>query len=252
MAGLGALGPGDAGDAVGAARRPGGPPGRAEARGSGAPAELPRRDQLAAPQAPSPLEPAAHVTEHGERGDDDAGGGPEAQQRGVQELADHAPAQRQQRFVTGDGAEGHGVGPAVRVAHVLGPVGADAGVDEGLGERQHADGVPFVGRGGAPGLPARRAGGSDQGEGDGEAEHPPPGAQAPGGGAVAASGMAARAGHQAAVSMAPGRRPRGRLYIECAGSLARLALSTVAGAAGTPPETAAAIVRLDGEAGGVG
>ena len=68
MPGLGAAGPGDAGDAVGRfARRPERPR-EARARRDAA-SELLRRDQFAAAQAPPALEPAAGAVERGESSD---------------------------------------------------------------------------------------------------------------------------------------------------------------------------------------
>ena len=190
-------GQGNAGDAVGPLVRRRQRPREAEARREDAPPELFRRDQLAAAQAAPALEPGARVTERCERGGGDGGGYPEAQQGGIEGIGEDARAQAQQRSVAGDGAKGHGLDAAVLVAYLLGSVGAQAGIDERLGQGEHAEGVPLVGGRGPRRLPACRAGGREQGGGDGEAEHPLPSAQAPGGGAEAAPGIAARAGHGA-------------------------------------------------------
>ena len=65
---------------------------------------MPSGDQFAAAQTASALEPAAGVVEGGEDGDSDVGADREAEQGGVEEVADHALAQGEQRPVVGDGA----------------------------------------------------------------------------------------------------------------------------------------------------
>ena len=158
---------------------------------------MPGRDQFAATQASSALEPAVGVVEGGEDGDGDASADREASQGGVEEVVDHALAQCEQRPVAGDGTEGHGLGASVRVTYLLGPAGVQAGVDEGLCEDEHADGVPVVGGGRVRGLPDGGARGADEGGGENHAGEPPPGAQAAGGGADAAPGIAPGPGHGA-------------------------------------------------------
>ena len=93
VAGLGAVGPRDAGDAVGPLVRRRQRPRKAEARREDAPPELFRRDQFAAAQAAPALEPCARVTESRERGGGNAGGDPETDQCGIEGIGEDARAQ---------------------------------------------------------------------------------------------------------------------------------------------------------------
>ena len=207
-AGLGALRPGDTGDAVGAGLRAPNPQQRPPPQWQGAALQLLRARQLAAAQAAAAPEPPPRQVEPEQGDDGNARADAAAELCGVDGPLHHAGALPEVGLEGGDLAEAARINRAVRAADRSFPVRVELQREHDLGENLDTHEVPIVIGGPFPGLPDYGGQASeDDDDGDPPAE-PEPGAQAPGGDPETTPCVAAHACHDEVSASAGAAVPR--------------------------------------------